>query len=166
MRGEHQEAVQRYIQGVEQHILCLDRLQSEVCDTYTCAYHTTPITPPHHHPKQQALKSLEFNLERLVIATEQEQRMRFLNMQADADKPAKTKADRTAKVQDALRTLSNAHQGAQRCMNTLDGVLVAQQGVVGGDVRGLRDHMLGKLEELRVAFDNVADACRAQGVTV
>lgn len=97
------------------------------------------------------------------MAAEQEQRLRLLNMAADADKPAKMRAERTAKVHESLRMLQDAHARTNDGVQALRGMVAT----VLGPAEAVR---LAKLTDavcvLQDAYERVVGACRQQGVTV
>lgn len=116
-------------------------------------------TPPCAH---QALKSLEFNLERLSVAAEQERRLRLLNMAADADKPAKARVERTTKVHESLRMLRDAHAHTRDGARALCDALAAL-----GPLEAARHaELVDALAALRGAHEQVVAMCREQGVTL
>lgn len=81
-------------------------------------------------------------------------------MTADADKPAKTRAERTLKVQESLRVLHDAHTQARGGLHAL-GQAVAS---LGGPEAARHAELVDALTGLQAAYERVVEGCRAQGV--
>lgn len=82
-------------------------------------------------------------------------------MTADADKPAKMRTERTAKVQESLRMLSEAHAHAHEGVRALPKAVAA----MGGEAAARYAALQASLATLQGAYERVVGACREQGVT-
>lgn len=82
-------------------------------------------------------------------------------MTADADKPAKMRAERTAKVQESLRMLHDAHAQARVGVRGLQGSV----GSLGPADKARHAAVVEALAGLQGGYEQVVGVCREQGVT-